>query len=480
MRVAQDTINIQSAKLSRYRKTFRVIYTVLLIFTIGVIWIGLIGPLVVGFLSRPSLQNLTRANVETLNNSLSQNPQFLPPKCVANGTDTSSNYNISCPEDYVFNCTMCVPICGLWHPSGESYYVGYRVTTILAAVIDLIFSLLGLIILVRVPGTFKFPQINYLFMFINAVVFSLILTAAALPGPYLFFCGQRQEDYAIVAAEPALYLTIIGVFVHFSYFSFNLWFLCAVLNVFFIVYFPSWQILQSRKHKIILFIIESCISFGIPPLFPITYLAIYREYTFIRLPQIPFVIDPIPGLVFIIFPLLIFTALSLSLISLTIYKLQLQKLVVMAGQHKIQLRSYEIRLLIFAVSLGVVVFVVFLEISFDLRNSRILQFYLEEFWSCQTLKSNFNLFKIPNLTCETVYLSYIHPVFTYVGDVGLGIWSILLLVILTTKETRNAWATLFRKLCKNPTMTVLSHSKVVIPGSKRDAINNTQIREVKM
>ena len=480
MQVVQDTINKQSVKLVRYKRTFRVVYTVLLILSIGIIWISLVGPLAVGFLSRPSLQNLTRTSVETLNNSLSRNPEFLPSKCVANGTNTSSNYSISCPEDYVFNCTMCVPICGLWHPSGESYYIGYRVTTILAAVIDLFFSLFGLIILIKVPSTFKFPQINYLFMFINAVVFSLILTAAALPGPYLFFCEQRKEDYAIVAADPALYLTIIGIFAHYSYFSFNLWFLCAVLNVFFIVYFPSWQILQSRKNKIILFVIESCISFGIPPLFPIIYLAIFREYTFIRLPQIPFIIDPLPGLVFIIFPLLVVTALSLTIISLTIYKLQLQKLVVMAGQHKIQLRSNEIRLVIFAISLGIVVFVVFLEISFDIRNSKILQFYLEEFWSCVTIKDNLNLFMLPNSTCDKTYLSYSYPVFTYVGDVGLGVWSILLLVILTTRETRNAWAMLFQKLCKKPVLTALSHSKVIVNASKRDTINTTQIREVKM
>ena len=354
---------------------------------------------------------------------------------------------------------MCVPICGLWHPSGESYYVGYRVTTILSAVIDLIFSLLGLIILVRVPGTFKFPQINYLFMFINAVVFSSILTAAALPGPYLFFCGQRQEDYAIVAAEPALYLTIIGVFVHFSYFSFNLWFLCAVLNVFFIVYFPSWQMLQSRKHKIILFIIESCISFGIPPLFPITYLAIYREYTFVRLPQIPFTTDPIALLVFVVFPLLIIVAVSLTILSLTIYKLQLQKLVVMGTQKRIKLRSFEIRLIVFGICLGVVVFVVFLEASFDVRNNKIVQFYLEDFWSCLTLKNNQNLFKISNLTCVKTYQTFLYPAFTIIGDVGFGIWSILLLVVLTTKETRNAWGILFKKICSNPARALLMHSK---------------------
>ena len=443
----------------------------MLISSIGIIWIGLVGPLVVGFLSRPSLQNLTRTNVETLNDSLSQNPKFLPPKCVANGTNTSSNYSISCPEDYVFNCTMCVPICGLWHPSGESYYIGYRVTTILAAVIDLIFSLFGLIILVKVPGTFKFPQINFLFMFINAVVFSIILTAAALPGPYLFFCDQRKEDYAIVAAEPALHVTLIGIVAQFVYLSFNLWFLCAVMNVFIIVYFPSWLVLQSRKHKIILFVIESCISFGIPTLFPIIYLAIYREYTFVRLPQVPLTTDKLVLLTFVVLPLLTITALSLTIISLTIYKLQLQKLVVMGAQRIIKLRSFEIRLVIFAICLGIVVFVVFLEASFDVRNNQIVQFYLEEFWSCLTLKNNPNVFKISNLTCVKTYQTFLYPIFTIIGDIGLGIWSILLLIILTTKETRNAWSTLFKKICRNPARAILTHSRGNTSVVKLESLN---------
>ena len=480
VQVSQDTINKQSVKLVRYKRTFRVVYTVLLILSIGIIWISLVGPLAVGFLSRPSLQNLTRTSVETLNNSLSRNPGFLPSKCVANGTNTSSNYSISCPEDYVFNCTMCVPICGLWHPSGESYYIGYRVTTILAAVIDLIFSLFGLIILIKVPSTFKFPQINYLFMFINAVVFSLILTAAALPGPYLFFCEQRKEDYAIVAADPSLHITIIGVIAQLSYFSFNLWFLCAVLNVFFIVYFPSWQILQSRKNKLILFVIESCISFGIPPLFPIIYLAIYREYTFVRLPQIPFTTDQIALLIFVVFPLLTITAISLTLIVLTIYKLQLQKLVVMGTRQRIQLRPFEIRLVIFAICLGVVVFVVFLEASFDVRNNKIVQFYLEEFWSCLTLKNNPNLFEISNLTCVKTYQTFLYPAFTIIGDLGLGIWSILLLIILTTKETRNAWEMLFKKICRNPARAIFMHSKGNTSVVKLESLNTRDEKDVNM
>ena len=469
---AQDAFNEQTLKIARHRRLFQVLYTVVVVIIIGVVWISLIGPLIIGLLSRPSLANLTRPHVAILKTVLN-NSEFLPSKCLSNDTNNIvSNNSIDCPIGYVFNCTMCVPICGLWHPFGESYFIGYRVTTIITAVVDFLFSLTGLIILLKVPGTFRFPQINYLFMFINAVIFSSVLTAAALPGPYYFFCSERKEDYAVVAETPAVHITILGIVAHLSYFSFNLWFLCATVNVFVIVYFPSWQILESRKRKIIIFVIESVVSFGMPFLFPVAYLALYKKYSFVRLPQVPFIIEPLPGLVFIILPLLVCTAASLTIISLTVYKLQLQKLIVLAGRQKIQLRSYEIRLIIFAISLGIVVFVVFLEVSFDTRYRIILQFFLEEFWSCLTLQNNLNLFNVSNLSCSPDYQSYSFPIFTYIGDAGLGIWSLLLLVILTTKETREAWSFLFRKFCMNPIKSlVTSKFNVASIYSRNENVN---------
>ena len=479
----RDTTNKKmeeySEKMARHRNLFRLFYTVVVIIAISIIWISLVGPLVIGLLSKPDLTNISTTYVTQLDGLLTANRPLLPQKCPSgNVTNNRTNSTIKCPLSYVFNCTMCVPICGLQHPYGESYYIGYRVTTIAAGIVDLIFSIFGLIILLKVPGTFKFPQINYLFMFINAVIFSLFLTAASLPGPYYFFCVQRDEDYSIVAETPSIHLTIIGFIIHYAYFSFNLWFLCATVNVFIIVYFPSWDILRSKKHKITLFIIESCIGFGVPLLFPVFYLAIYKNYSFIRLPQVPFITEPLPGLVFIILPLLLFTAFSLTTIALTVYKLQLQKLIVMAGRQKIQLKSYETRLIIFAISLGIVVFVVFVEISFDIRYKDILQLFLEEYWACLTIKLNFRPGNV-NGTCPMDFLAYSIPILAYIADTGLGIWSILLLVILTTKETRDAWAKLFRRLCGVP-LTVASKGRSVVSAAYSKSKINPNSENVKV
>ena len=280
-----------------------------------------------------------------------------------------------------------------------------------------------------------------------------------MPGPYYFFCSEREEDYSVVAADPAIHITILGVITHITYFSFNLWFLCATLNVFLIIYFPNWRITSSRKQQIILFVFEALVSFGIPPLFPLIYLAIFGKYSFLRLPQTAYIIEPIPGLIFIVLPLLLFTAISLTFISLTLYKIQSQKSVVLAGLQKIQLKSYEIRLIIFAIALGVVVFIVFLGVSIDVYYSDILQFYLEEFWACLTLKNNFDLFQISNLTCPTDYKAYFIPFFQYASEICFGAWSLLLLIILTTKETRDAWHSIFKKLLRKPVSSVVKRTR---------------------
>ena len=401
------------------------------------------------------------------------NTALWPSTCHPNGSNISS---IDCPDDYVFNCTMCVPICGVWHPFGDSYFIGYRIVASSIAVVDFLFSITGLIIILKVPGTFKFPQINYLFMFINSVIFSAALTAAALPGPYNFFCAQRKEDYAVVSENPPIFITLLGVVTHSTYFSFNLWFVCATVNVFLLAYFPSWQILKSRKHKITIFVIEAIISSAIPVLFPIIYLIIFKKYSFLRLPLVPYVIKPIPGLIFVVLPLLLFTAISLTIISLTLYKLQIQKSVVYGGKQKIQLKSYEIRLIILAISLGIVVFLVFVGVSIDVYNSKILQFYLEEFWSCLTLKNNLHLTNVSNITCATEYKAYFRANLHFVTEICVGAWSILLLIILTTKETRDAWYIVFKKLCRAPIHRLVDRSRKFASGINVSK-NNTEETE---
>ena len=441
-----DELNRHTVKLARHRRLWT-IYTIVLILVIPSIWIGLTCPFAISVISRPSLANRTRPNVTALN-TLTSNSSLLPQKCTSKNTTSTSV--ISCPDDYMFNCTMCVPICGLWHPSGKGYFIGYRVVTVSVALVDFIFSVIGLIILLKVPGTFRFPQINYLFMFINAVVFSLCLTVLALPGPYYSFCGSRAEDYAVVAQTPSAYVTIMGMITSNTSFSFNLWFLCVTVNVFLVVYFPSWKIMQSRKYKIVLFVIESVVAFGIPLLFSVVYLSIYKRYSFLRLPQLPYAVS---WAVFV--PLIMSTAMALTFVSLILYKLQVQKSIVLAGQQKIQLKGYEIRMIVLAIALGIVVFIAFLNASLVLRNSVIYQFYLEEFWSCLTLKTNYHLFQVSNLTCSTEYNAYYLPLLHYAGNICVGAWSVLLLTVLTTKETRETWSGVFKKLCHRVPFTSL-------------------------
>ena len=371
-----------------------------------------------------------------------------------------SNNTISCPTNYVFNCTMCVPICGLWHPYGENYFITHRVVNILTSVVDFIFCFIGLIVLLRVPGSFKFPQINYLFMLINAVIFSFLFAVMSISGPRNFFCQQRNEGYSVVSQDPPVYVNIAGFMVHFVYLSFNLWFLCATINLLIVVFRPQLLIAKSRRFQIVLFTIEAIISLGIPLLLPSIFLISFKNYSFERVPDIPYTSDSIAAVIFIIFPLLLSTAVSLTVIAISIYKLQMRKLIFIENKKdSTKLKSFEIRLIIFAICLGFIVFIVLLQATHEELMVAMFDFKLEDFWSCLTIQENLEIFQASNETCPTEYRAYASPIFILIGDILLSAWTILLLVMLTTQETRDAWKKILTNIFLNPFIRSVSRFK---------------------
>ena len=228
--LTREVLNNFAARRKRHKRLFQVIHTILLVLAILIIWIGLTGPLIVGSIIGSVPTNCSRPYVELLNQTITTNTSILPSKCRSgNESVVHSNITITCPTNYVFNCTMCVPICGTWHPYGESYYIAYRVITIFIGVADFVFSLFGLIVILKVPGIFKIPRINYLFMFINAVVYSFFLAAISISGPYNFFCQQRNEDYLIVSRDPPVYVSVVGFVIYFSIFPFTFGFFAPLL-----------------------------------------------------------------------------------------------------------------------------------------------------------------------------------------------------------------------------------------------------------
>ena len=445
----KEVLSKFAARRKRYKRLFQVIYTIFLVLAIFIIWICLIVPITVGALYKSPPTNITRPYVELLNNTITTNTSILPQRCHSgNESAVHSNITITCPTNYVFNCTMCIPICGLWHPYGESYFTAYRVTTIITSVAQFIFSFIGFIVLLKVPGSFKVPQINYLFMFFNAVIFNFLLAVIAISGPYNFFCQRQDEDYSIVAQDPPVYVSVVGFVMHFAYLSFNFWFVCATVNLMIIVLFPQLRITESRKSQIVLFTIEATISFAFSLIIPSIFLIFFKHYSFFRTPHHPYPADPIIALIFIVVPLLLSTAVSLTIIVIALYKLQMRKLSFIENkENAIKLEGFEIRLIIFTVCLGLVAFIALFEGSYYKIFNAIFEFKLEEFWSCLTVQNNLKMFhQVSSAVCPTEYRAFSFPIFNFIRYFALTLWTFFLLVILTTKETREEWKKIFTKL----------------------------------
>ena len=272
----------QAMKSKKSLILVKVCFTFVLFVAIVIIWTSLLSPLVIAFFARPSLDNVTRPYYDLLNSQT-----FLP----CNGSNSNfgvNGDNISCPDQYVFKCPTCLPICGIWHPFGESYFKAYRAIAIIIGIIVFTFSTVGIIIFVRVPYSLSFPKIIYLFLFLSLVILSVPLIVIAIMGPHRFFCALRNDDFETVAASPSPLVTIFGAIAHYSFVAFDFCFFVAAFNLFIIIFFPHWQIMDSARKTQYFLIGEAIFCMVVPILFPIAQLAIYRQYSFTRLPLLPF------------------------------------------------------------------------------------------------------------------------------------------------------------------------------------------------
>ena len=212
------------------------------------------------------------------------------------------------------------------------------------------------------------------------------------------------------------------------------------------VFWPQLRITEPGKSRIILFTIEAIISFSVPLLVPSIYLIIFKKYSFYRTPQHPYPLDVIGLVIFNGFPFLFSIAVPLTIIAVTLYKLKMRKLIVMESRNLIKLNGFEVRLIIFAICLGILASVLFAEASYAIILEDKFAFKLEEFWSCLTVQNNLKIFRAPEDICPAEYRAYSSPIFTFIRYFAFSSWAILLIVTLMTKETLNAWKKAFSKI----------------------------------
>ena len=429
----------------------RVCFSIILAVCIIIIWTSLISPLMISYFVMPSTDNLTRPFYDQLHQLFNNSHTS---KLTCNVTGNSSN--ITCLPEHIFSCPLCVPICGKWHPFGDAYFTAYRIIAIFMSVIELVFSSVGAVIFIRVPGSLKFPKIIYLFLFVSVIILSIVFTIASVMGPHRFFCELRNEDHYSVAATPSLLVTILGAIAHYSYVCFDICFLVAAFNIFIIIYFPHWQLFREEKLRIILVLIESIVCLVLPVIFPVIHLSITHNYSFIRVPLLPFPLgDPLTPVYMVLGPLLLLTGIALTLIALAIYRVQIVKYILY--KELVKFKSYEIRHMIFALQVWFTVTFIFIELSFRFANSDIFDFYLDEFWACTTLKLNPQFLSNQSLApteCIETYKQYVYPVLIMFSYITTGLSSLEILVILTTKETFLAWKNSFKHVFKS--LTVVS------------------------
>ena len=379
-----------------------------------------------------------------------------------------STINATCPPLYVFSCPKCAPICGLWHPFGDDYFLAFRAIAILTSIIDLLFAIVGTVIFVCVPQSLHFPKIIYFFLFVSLILLSSVLTVASLMGPHRFFCDLRNEDYETVAASPSLLVTILGAVSHYSYVSFNVCFLVAAFNIFIIIYFPHWRVFKAGNHKRVLLFVEFITCICLPIALPITHLSITRQYSFTRLPTLPFPLgSPITPFLMVLGPLLLFTGIALTLIAFAIYRVQILKYIIY--KELVNFKSYEVRHIIFAIQVWFTVTFIFIELSFEFANTQISDLLLDEFWSCTTLQYNPHFLTNQTLVpsgCTPAYKAFMQPVFSLFAIATAGISSVEILVVLTTRDTFDTWKNLCQRVFKELNAISQHTGSVGYTGSK--------------
>ena len=453
----QNFLRKKEKKESRNNILVKTCFTVVLVLFIVLIWLSLFSPLAIGYKARPPLMNISRTYFDLLKQNLTVNNSSNV--CNASSFSTNnSNNTVKCPSNYVFNCPMCVPICGKWHPFGETYFTLYRASTIMVGFLDLIFAILGIVVFIHVPNSLKFPKVFYFIMFATLIALSSVLSVAAMFGPHKFFCGGRNEDYEVVFKDPPIVVTILGVISHYSFISFQFSFCIAVLNIFIVIYFPHWQILKSTNRKKILLTIELCICLGIPVLFPVINLAVYHSYSFIRLPTLPFPLgDRIAPFALALGPMLLITGFISTLLLLSIYRVQVLKY--MIHKEVVTFKSYEVRMIIFAFEVFLTVLFIFIDLSITLATDEIAKYLQEEYFACITLHHNpwflSNSTLIPT-ECVASYKAYMYPVLSLLADIATGLAAVQMLVVLSTSETLEAWRKSIKRIINTLSASVSS------------------------
>ncbi|KAI6649187.1 hypothetical protein LOD99_11556 [Oopsacas minuta] len=355
----------------------------------------------------------------------------------------SSNLNLTCEFPYTNNGSLCVPICGTWHPGGHVYHIVTRVVSCVASTISLIFSILGIITwLIIGKKLFAFPQVIPFYLFVCAGIQAICILIGQIH--YVkFYCSH--EDLISSRIEPTIQCYIQGAVYHYVSFIFVFWYLFYVAAVLLILMFPfTFRVTEGANWKphLVLFIV----AVGLPLLILGIFWAIdSKRYEIVNH---PLVCLPTPtGIVaMFIVPLTLILGLSLTSVILIINQLVINQL--RLRNHKTSNMNNKQNQFIFRTLAVIVCFTViclYLIVEFGVRVSFSKPFisYVELYWACITR------YGTNTSCCEDNYTQFYHPELTVLNDFFFSIWGVVALSTLAVKEARIFWLSVFKKcLCR--------------------------------
>ena len=259
-----------------------------------------------------------------------------------------SNVTVLCPEGYTFSRMeqRCSTVCGYYDNYPLPLTICKRVLLIAIAVINTGITILAIYRLIRYRKEYKFQHHPiFIGVFVNLIL-SIVIGVPDIIGTKIFFCEGKEIDYATLNANPTIQVHIHGVLIQVLSLSNRLWFVMALVYIFFSK-LSMQDIFSYKRNKVIIILLEFILCF----LFPVTCAVISYKAGYVFAPRLmmPITGDKLVGIIFGMAPQLIITGLTLTLIVLILYKIHCRTCIACVSEKQKELIPIEKRIMFFSV-----------------------------------------------------------------------------------------------------------------------------------
>ncbi|KAI6653823.1 hypothetical protein LOD99_3326 [Oopsacas minuta] len=260
-----------------------------------------------------------------------------------------SSITVNCPDQYVYSkvSNKCQPACGRWSNCG--YVCLYLKQAVLAvsAIIGVVVSTYAIFSWIRLRRTWKFQHYPILFCICVNLLLSISFGISDIPGNFVFYCHTKYISLDELNQNAGIHIQIQGSFLHYLGLSNRLWFLMALLHILLMICFPMKNIFAEKRARLITFIVENSLCFGLPVILEMIPYALGIRYYFFDEIDMPILDNAIANAVIGYTPHVIITLLTMTLVICILYKTRMQAIKMKEFGDGYELQTIEKRLLIF-------------------------------------------------------------------------------------------------------------------------------------